>query len=391
LPYKPFLSHKREDADELASLHGELCLRGAGGWQDVAELRVGQRWNAAFKRAIGRETGGFIWYGTRKTLTSRTIRKVEVPAALKRARRERGAYPVVPLFVDLDPTTDGDSIRKAFGRRNTKQLLGLQGVVRGDGENLADFAKRASRQYIRDLVRDHDGDVLRIAITGGRPPTGEHDLSLDWRRLLDVDGRPVDGAAIPTFVETLVDIREAVQTRHACPHIVIEPHLRLPLAALVGWELNRVRPVELTVMQPTGGELLAVEDHPADPNIWASPRTRTPGGSGPAVVAVSVGKDFDDAVIRYATAEDACRVIHLHVPVDDYPDRALRAETICSLAQWTVDRLAELNATGVRKHLVLLGPVSLAVRVGAAANGTGKTFLPVWDGDVGYRSGVMIG
>lgn len=391
MPYKPFLSHKREDADELALLLDELCLRGAGGWQDVAELRVGQRWNAAFKRAIGRETGGFIWYGTRKTLASTTIRKVEVPAALKRARRDGGGYPLVPLFVDLNPGKDADEIRKAFGRRHTKQLLALQGVVREPGENSADFAKRAARQYIRDLVRDHDRDVLRLAVTGGRPPTGAHDLSLDWRRLLDGDGRPVDGAVIPTFIETLADVREAAQTRHACPHIILEPHLRLPLAALVGWELNRVRPVTLTVMQPTGGALLSVEDHPADPNVWPAPRTESLSGSGPAIVAVSVGKNFGDAVNRYAASEDARQLMHLHVPVDDYPNRALPAETICSLAQWTVDRLGELNAAGVRKHLVLLGPASLAVRIGAAANGTGKTFLPVWDGDLGYRAGIVIG
>jgi hypothetical protein len=31
------------------------------------------------------------------------------------------------------------------------------------------------------------------------------------------------------------------------------------------------------------------------------------------------------------------------------------------------------------------------VRIGAAANGTGKTFVPFWDGAAGYQSGVVIG
>ena len=391
MPYKPFLSHKREDAADLAVLHGELCLRGAGGWQDVAELRLGQRWKAAFSRAIGHETGGFIWYGTRNSLDSRTIRRIEMPAALRRARRDGRGYPVVPLFVDLSPDKDRDAIKKAFGRRRGSQLLELQGVVRDEDENLADFAKRAARRYINDLVRDHADGVFRVAITGGRPPTGQHDLSLDWRRLLDLDGRPVDDAVIPTFVETLADVRGAAQMRHACPHLVVEPHLRLPLAALVGWEFNRVRPVKLTVVQPTGGQLFAVEDLPADPNIWPAPRVHTLSGNGPTVVAVSVGKDFGDSVIEYARTQDAREAVHLHIPVDGFADRALPPEAICSLAQWTVDRLAELNTRPVPKHLVLLGPVSLAVRIGAAANGTGRTFLPVWDGNVGYRSGVIIG
>jgi hypothetical protein len=44
----------------------------------------------------------------------------------------------------------------------------------------------------------------------------------------------------------------------------------------------------------------------------------------------------------------------------------------------------------VEKHLLLLGAASLAVRSGAAANGTGRTWLPFWDGGAGYTSGVTI-
>jgi hypothetical protein len=53
---------------------------------------------------------------------------------------------------------------------------------------------------------------------------------------------------------------------------------------------------------------------------------------------------------------------HLHVDVDRYPDRTLPPAGICSLAEWTVARLAKPNARNVPKHLLLLGPVSLAVR-----------------------------
>jgi hypothetical protein len=77
--------------------------------------------------------------------------------------------------------------------------------------------------------------------------------------------------------------------------------------------------------------------------------------------------------------------------LDDYPGRAFDGQDICDVAQWTVDRLAEFNARGVAKHLLMLGPVSLAVRIGAAANGTGRTFVPFWDGGAGYSSGVVIG
>ncbi|MGH2716189.1 MAG: SAVED domain-containing protein, partial [Thermoleophilaceae bacterium] len=246
-------------------------------------------------------------------------------------------------------------------------------------------------RYVQELIRAHDGDALQVAITGGREPVGTHDLSLDWRRLLDEEGRAIDATVIPTLVETLADIREAAQAKSEMPHIVVEPHLRLPLAALVGWEWNRVRPVRLSVVQPSPRGALTIDDVTVDPSTWPPPQRWELDGDGPWVLALSVGKDLGDGVRRYAEAQDAAGVLHLHVATDGYPDHALPAEDIASLAQWVVERLAELNADGVDKHLLLLGPASLAVRIGASANGTGKTFVPFWDGAAGYRSGVVIG
>lgn len=391
MPYKPFLSHKREDAADLAVLRQELILRGAGGWQDVEDLRVGQRVGAALERAIGRETGGFIWYGTRNTLRSKVIRRVEMPAALRRARkRTGGSYPLVPLFVDLSPVQDRKDIEKAFGRRRTRQLLDFNGEVREAGESVAGFARRAARRYVRDLVRTHDGPLLRVAITGGREPTGAHDLSLDWRPLLDGEGRLADPTFLPTLVETLTDIRDAAQRRHACPHLVVEPHLRLPLAVLVGWQWNRIRPTKLTVVQPRPEGLLEVPDRTADAGQLPAPRHWDLSGDGPAVVALSVGKDLGDAVLRYAESQASSEATHLHISLDGRPGRALSADDICGLAQWAIEQLADLNARDLAKHLLLLGPVSLAVRIGAAANGTGKTFVPFWNGEAGYDNGILI-
>jgi hypothetical protein len=289
-------------------------LRGAGGWQDAHDLRVGQRWKLAFKRAIGHETGGFIWYGTRKSLSSPTICRLEVPAALRRARRETdGAYPFVPLFVDLSPGRDADAIEVAFGRRRARQLTGLQGVCLGENASAAEFAKRAARRYVRDLVRAHKAPQLRVAITGGRPPTADHDLALDWRSQLDSDGRVAEGAVVPKLVQTLADIRDAAQSQTGCPHIVVEPHLRLPLAVLVGWEWNRVRPIKLTVMQPSSRGLMEVDDLTADPNRWPEPRRWKFDGQGPAVIAVSVGKDLGDSVRRYGSSRCGRSAPYPHV------------------------------------------------------------------------------
>jgi hypothetical protein len=114
-------------------------------------------------------------------------------------------------------------------------------------------------------------------------------------------------------------------------------------------------------------------------------------GDGPAVVALSVGKRLDGAAQRYAAAHGARETRCLHVSLGDLPNRMLSTDDIRSLATWAVEQLAALNDRGVEKHLLLLGPASLAVRIGAAANGTGRTWLPFWDGADGYTSGLAIG
>jgi hypothetical protein len=383
---RPFLSHKREDASDLQLLKHELRLRGAGSWQDVDDLRLGQRFTAAFKRAIGRETGGFIWWGTRLSLSSGTIRKVEVPAALRRHRlTRRGAYPVVPLFVDISPGADADDITKAFGRRRGKRIRDLNGVVRETRENMADFAARAARRYVTDMVRGHSGDELRVAVTGGREPVVDYDLVLDWRAMLDEHGRLHDSTVLPLLVETLADIRTAAQGQERVPRIVVEAHLRLPLAALVGWEWNRVRPIDLRIVQVSTRGPMRIDDLGAELHALPEPRKLSFEGEGPHVLAVSVGKDLGETVIRYSDSVDACAATHLHI------DGLLDAQGICSVAEWAVDRLATLNAEGVAKHLLLLAPTSLAVRIGASANGTGKTTIPFWDGEAGYGPAVVVG
>jgi hypothetical protein len=396
MPCRPFLSHKREDADAIVVLRRELTMRGAGGWQDVHDLGLGARVRAAIHRAIGRETGGFIWYGTRAALESQVICKIEVPAALRRARRRGDAvYPVVPLFVDISPGADRPAIRRALrgllARRRGDELLDLNGLVKDEAESVEGFCRRAARLYIRDLVRAHPGEQLSVAITGGREPTTEHDLVLDWRELL-VDGRVEDATALTVIKETLSDVREAAQSRGRIPKIEVDPTLRLPLAALVGWAWNRVRPVELTVVQTSVSASFVVKDYGAVDTaaLPAAVRTALPG-DGPALVAVSVGKDIGDAAAAHAEARGASELIQLHVPVDRTNGGVLGPAEIARVASWTIDELAALRARGEDKELLLLGPVSLATRIGAAANGTGRTLVPFWDGDTGYTGGVRIG
>jgi hypothetical protein len=371
---------------------GELALRGAAGWQDIRELRLGERWLARFLRVIGRDTDGFIWWGTRRSLESETICRTEIPSALRRARRRRRRpYPVVPLFVDLAPGSDRNVLEESLGRDEADLLLGLQGLVKDKNESLRGFARRAARTYMKDVVRRRAGKTLHVEISGGRQPTLKQDLVIDWRELLDERGDPSSAESLTIMIEILADIREAAQEASRRPRIVVEPHLRLPLAALVGWEWNSARPVELDIRQVSPGRSFVVAAATRRPvRLPDAEEIDVPGGgSGPAVVAVSIGKSLAATTARYAVDVEAAEGRHLHLPLGD--GALLDDARINALSDWVVRELARINDLGHEKHLILLGPVSLATRIGASAHGTGRTWIPFWDGEFGYRGGVSIG
>src|SRR5215210_4974027 len=148
---RPFLSHKRENALAVERLKRTLQLYGADGWKDTDDLRLGASTEEEIRRVIARETGGFLWWGTRAALDSWMINNVEIPAAFGRAATEP-LYPLVPVFVNLSPGKDRTAIAEAVGDY-AERILGRNGVVRGTSEPAEVFRRRAASRYVRDAVR----------------------------------------------------------------------------------------------------------------------------------------------------------------------------------------------------------------------------------------------
>jgi hypothetical protein len=391
VPAGPFLSHNREQATDLEVLGRELRLRGAGGWRDVEKLEVGRSWKEQLREAIYETTDGFIWWGTPESLQSRTIRKLEVPAALRRARARgaRAPYPVVPIFVCLSPEDDAKRLRRAFGRRRARALTALQGTVRLPEEPIEKLARRAARRYVRDLVRSRDSAAgLEITISGKRPATAERDLFLDWRCVLK-DGFPPDPETVDLLRETLADIRNAAQERTGVPRFIVEPDLRLPLAALVGWEWSRSRSIALEVEHVYSSERFLIPERPSAPVELPAPEITELEGKGPAILVVSTVNSPVGAASRYAEEKGACRIVHLHVPGNEH--RVVGPNEIACLSERCAEELGALNDEGLEKHLIILGPSSLAVWIGAKAHGSGPTQIPFWDKATGYKPGIEIG
>jgi len=375
LPVKirPFLSHKRENTSVVGRLKRALQLYGAGGWKDTDDLRMGASTEEEIRRVIAEDTGGFLWWGTRAALGSWMINNVEVPAALGRASSER-LYPLVPVFVDLNPGSEPDKkeITSAL-RDRAGTLLSRNGVVRKRAERATAFRASVASRYVRDAVRSLPEGPLLVAFRALGEPAGEHDLTFDWRQVFDDGTRCLEDGALATLVRALSNAREAFQRRERDPTINLDLDLPLPLAFLVGYEWRITSRLRLRVEQRTGSSYAWVDgDGPTaeipDPVVESFDR------SGSAVLAVSCGGPFDKVARRYADEQSASRLVTLHVP------GLLDATQMRSLARQAAGCLRDLNDEGSRKHLLIRGPAALAVMLGAAANASGPVTVPFWSG-----------
>jgi hypothetical protein len=143
------------------------------------------------------------------------------------------------------------------------------------------------------------------------------------------------------------DIREALQSREATPNVTVDVSLPPPLAMLLGHEWRQTTQLRVTVrtVLPGSGDWLVVQPTAPAPRTWPAPRKADLPGSGPAVLAVSVGATLGATVDRYAADHDARRLEHLHIDRDPHSD-PLDADDIRALAAHSVSGLNELQAQG---------------------------------------------
>jgi hypothetical protein len=374
---KPFLSHKRENALAVARLRDVLKIYGAGGWKDTEDLRVGDRTFAGIRRAIFEESNGLIWWGTRLVLGSWFVNNIEMPTAFERKDAEPH-YPIVPLFVDLDPGNSDhrERVRSALATRGD-DLLDCNGLVRRANEPAEEFRRRVARRYVRDATKAlaAGGSVrtITVAIRALSEPSGDGDLTFDWRELIHTRSRLLAPGARELIIDAVGTVRGALQAAFATPALLLDVDLPLPLAFLVGYEWRVTTRMHLTVRQRTG---ISFSEIDWDGAVESPPSAdRLPlVGAGPVVLAVSCRDGLSKVAGRYAADVGARQLIVLHVPgVLDPP--ALRG-----LARACARELHLLNSLGVAKHLLILGPSALAVLAGAAANAAGPVTIPFWDG-----------
>ncbi len=379
---RPFLSHKRENARTVAHLKGDLKLYGAGGWKDTDDLPLGVPTEEEIRRVIFEETGGFLWWGTHKALGSKVINGLEIPTALKRAEREP-RYPLVPVFVDVSPAEAGKKLVRRIGQERARKFMDRNGLSRGPRERLDELRVRAARRYVRDAVASLPTGSITVAFRALSEPSSEHDLTFDWRAVIDARSRLLEGESVPRLLDTLANAREAFQARERCPELTLDPDLPLPLAFLVGHEWRVTTRLRLRIGQRTGASFSWIE-HAGPLAQETKPARKRLDGDGPVVIAVSCKDPLERAALAYAKEVHASELLLLHVP------GLLDGAGLRALARAASGQLRAINHRGSEKHLLIRGPEALAVMCGAESNATGPVTLPFWEGSK-YVSPIVAG
>lgn len=383
----PFLSYKRTDHELADRLDDALRQVGVGPWRDVRSLGLGDPVRRTIRTAIRTKAGGFLWLATPQSLQSETITRLEVPQALRRSRREPN-FPFVPLFSELNP---GDSdLDLALGRWPWRRSLAKRarnsnGIVRAEGQCDDDFAWEAATRYQAAAIRKltHSRASISLQFLSSKAPSQHADLVLDWRDLL-VDGWPTSQMALNRVLLATRAVRRGLQDALPNGGVQIAADLRLPLAALVGWELSSARLQDVSVVQGPNVEVFASEDVVPAHDLPSVVRSEL-GGAGPNVVAVSTVTDLAASALRYAQSVDAASLTTLHVST------RLEPATLAGLAAQTRRLLVALNQQGRPKHLLMLGPSSFAFWLGRTLTGSGETVVPFWDQADGYDGYVVVG
>lgn len=251
--------------------------------------------------------------------------------------------------------------------------MDCNGIVKGARETLREFCLRVASRYLRDAVLTlHGNTSINVEMRTLGEPSSNCDLTFDWRELIDPDKRLLTNDGPQQLVEVLRVAREALQAISTSPHIILDQDLPLPLAFLVGHEWRITSRLRLTIRQRTGATF---NDIDGDGRVVSAPdpASNPLQGNGPVVLAVSCRSGLGVMAEKYADEAGARELVSLHA------DGILSPPEIRGLARACANELRSLNNRGVEKHLLMLGPSTLAILAGVASNACGPVAIPFWD------------
>jgi hypothetical protein len=368
----PFLSHARPNGPAVSALKKKLAIVGITGWQDVDDLPIGVQSSAQFERAIA-SLPGFIFYATALASESETIRTIELPAAIDRKKKDPD-FALVPVFAELGPKQTRIAL-DGIGNDRLDRLMDCNGPVRDAEQSLEKFHREVAHRYLDAILRTKRSQPVRVRISSFAPPGSEYDLQLDWRKLVGKSTGMPKPRKLEKIVEALRVVRQALIRSECTMPIELEANLPLPLATQVGVVWNRQSTLSLELVQRHGADTTTISSRHQGPTPalpWSTD-LKTVNTDAGIVVAASVGFDVDRKTGQYAAAQGITTVCSTHI------EGSLEPDQIAGIAAAIANKLHEAKGLSDNVHLVLRGPVSLAVLIGTTATAAVPFSMPRWD------------
>ncbi|MES2094504.1 MAG: SAVED domain-containing protein [Actinomycetota bacterium] len=236
MPLRVFVSYQRDDLASAQTLESVLHATGMRAWRDLEFLPFGAATEEEVVRAIHEDCGAFVVLVTESSLESDFIWRVEIPAAIERAKSAGGAFPIVPVFAD-------QALVKKFASRSflsVAQNLGDQNGIVLDGTDDLSGLNRLAGRLLEALIQDQDYTPIRLFTHGDIPTLDSQDVVVDLRAAFS-DSIPTPDQWAKIIVPGFRNIKRALlHKRRPQRSVWLPSRVHLSAALAYGWVFREV-------------------------------------------------------------------------------------------------------------------------------------------------------
>ncbi len=375
-----FLSYASDHLEEVATLAEELRARGVRTWQDVSQIRSGEKVEAEIRMGLER-ADGCVWYVTERALESEWVRRLEVPLAIER----RAPFKKIPVFRSFESFTNaGEASRAAFGV-NLTEWNGY--LADGSEECLARVARGVLSSFFFRDGDERSRDLINLGLHARSYSPQDEEVTLDWTSLLG--SGPGDQETWSRIWRAVLDVRTALGEWTSCRRLHVSGKAHLTAGFAVGLAFPLTSGFSISVSQDReewDGTSRARHDFKVDVD-WG-----TVTGD---VVTVEVGASraiFAD-VRRHLVENDLVPRARLQIYPAAGPSRSsLEASQVGTLARDVTEHLNRVRAEVVPSRVLFFFacPLALAVLVGTQVNAAGASVECLEFDEGAYRPALSV-
>lgn len=366
------ISYSR-DHDRVRALVVGLRRHGLRPWRDQDSLDSGDQTEQTIIDELAHCDSAMLWLGG-NTLKSEFVRRIEIPHIFESNRR-RGMR-IVPLFVDLDPTTGADAVRNATGH----EIGGHNGHVLDD-KPLNTYTTEVAIGEVRAHLRSRFATdtltppVVRLVTrTDAAGARGTADLNFNWTSEYPASGDMPDNETVSVLADALhTSVHELLGTY---PRGLVQLHLscHLHLGIALGYELRRVTGAVPAIAVGDDWWKCAASTPPGPDDALIVRRTDGPLDATRSTVEISLTRDVTPLVTDYVKLTGAHYRSRFHLEPQGRAGQVVVTEDLVN--PWA-EQAAEMirsarSQPGIEGiDLFISAPIAFAVALGWRLNAIG--------------------